>query len=86
MAALFASGHIADIILVVLALEVLAFAVYRRITGRGFRFFAFLPNALAGGCLVLALRCALVGSDWTWTALALAASFAAHVWDLVSRR
>jgi hypothetical protein len=86
MATLFSSGHIADIILVVLALEMLAFALYRRVTGHGFRLMDVLPNALAGACLIVALRSALVGADWTWTALALAASFGAHVWDLISRR
>jgi hypothetical protein len=86
MTALFASGHIADVILGILVLEALAFAAYRRITGRGFRLFELLPNMLAGGCLVLALRTALVMADWTWTALALAAAFVAHIWDVVSRR
>lgn len=86
MAALFASGHIADVILAILALEILALVAYQRVTGRGYRLLDILPNALAGGCLVLAVRSALVAADWTWTALALAASFIAHLWDLISRR
>jgi hypothetical protein len=86
MAILFASGHIADIILGILVLEAFAFLAYRRWTGHGFRLIALLPNMLAGGCLVLALRTALVGAGWTWTAVALGAAFVAHIWDVISRR
>lgn len=40
--------------------------------------FRLLPGAL----MMLALRAALTGADWRWTALALALSFPAHIADL----
>jgi hypothetical protein len=86
MEAVFVSGHIADIMLAVLAIEFLGLVVYRRATGRGPTIAAIAPTMLAGGFLVIALRTALVGAPWTWTGLALAAALAAHVFDLAGRR
>ncbi len=86
MAGVFASGRVVDLVLIVLAVELAILAAYRRVTGRGFRFLTLLPNALAGASLVVALRTALTGMDWTWTASALLAALVAHIWDLASRR
>ena len=85
MAALFASGRIVDLILVLTVLEGVALAWWRRRTGRGPPTTALFGNILAGVCLLLALRVALTGGWWGWIALALFAGLLAHVFDL-SRR
>ncbi|MET3827605.1 MULTISPECIES: hypothetical protein [Sphingomonas] len=41
---------------------------------------------LPGAMMLLALRAALTGLAWPWIALALAASFPAHLADLARRR
>jgi hypothetical protein len=40
---------------------------------------------MAGMCLMLALRAALVDSGWMWVAAFLALSGVAHVADLITR-
>lgn len=80
IADLFASGHAADVILAVLGLE----AVWlRRARGMPVRAIAGLigPAVL----IVLGLRAALVGADWWWIALPLAASLPLHLYDLKAR-
>ncbi|GAA0754797.1 hypothetical protein FHS52_003064 [Erythromicrobium ramosum] len=77
---LFDNGHAADVILGVLAIE----AVWLRDRKRwSWRAIAGLlgPAAL----IVLGLRAALVGADWWWIALPLAASLPLHLLDLRSR-
>lgn len=78
----FASGRVADLVLGLLALEAVLLLAYHRRTGRGIPAPVLLPNLLAGACLVLALRAALTGAHWGWTALALLAALAAHGLDL----
>ncbi|WP_439814962.1 hypothetical protein [Zavarzinia sp. CC-PAN008] len=73
------SGHVVDLILAVLVLEVLALGLWRR------RLMAMLVAALPGACLLLALRCALTDAGWPWVALWLALSFPAHLLDLWRR-
>lgn len=80
MAWAFASGHVADLVLLVLAVE---FAWLTRGRGWGAATAAF--RLLPGALMMVALRLALTGADWPWIALALAASFPAHLIDL-SRR
>lgn len=77
-----ASGRIADLVLGLLVLEAVLLLAYRRRTGRGIPAAVLLPNLLAGACLVLALRGALTGAHWGWTALALLAALAAHLLDI----
>ncbi|QLC24784.1 hypothetical protein HFP57_06910 [Parasphingopyxis algicola] len=79
MNALFASGHAADIILAILAIE----AIWLAIGGRALPDIAgtLLPAVL----IVLGLRAALIGADWAWIALPLAAALPVHLWDLVRR-
>jgi hypothetical protein len=81
MAAFFASGRVADLILLVLALEAVALLVWHR-RGGGLAPRAILALALPGVALVLALRLALTGAWWGWIGLALAGAFAAHLFDL----
>lgn len=77
---LFASGHAVDIVLAVIALEFVWLV--------GMRKWRMLDAALRlapGALMLLALRGALVGSDWRWIALPLLASFPVHLADLMRR-
>ncbi len=85
MAELFASGRLVDLILILIVLEVIALAVYRRVTGRGIALADLLPNILAGAFLILALRVSLTGSGWMPASLCLACAGVAHVVDLGRR-
>jgi hypothetical protein len=85
MRALFASGHIVDIVLALTAAEAIGVVWYARRTGRGPAPAAFLGNLLSGICLMLALRVALVGAWWGWIGLCLVGALAAHLGDLRRR-
>jgi hypothetical protein len=80
MAQWFASGRIVDLILGVALLEaLLVMALWR-----GKRW-PLISNLLAGLCLMLALRGALVSAHWTLIAACLAAALPAHLCDLWDR-
>ncbi|MGY6551476.1 MAG: hypothetical protein ACXIT4_06210 [Erythrobacter sp.] len=80
METLFASGHAADLILMVLALE----AGWLRLRqGWGWGAIAGLVGPAV--LIILGLRSALVGADWWWIALPLAASLPLHLYDLRAR-
>ncbi|SFK66095.1 hypothetical protein [Methylocapsa palsarum] len=81
----FATGHIADLILVIMALECVVLIAYRRLTKRGIPASGFLLNLLSGFCLVLALRGALAGAGWAWIGASLAIAGLAHAFDLTMR-
>ena len=68
MSQLFVGGRIVDLILGLMVVEALALIVYHRWTGRGIAPPDLLGNLLAGLCLLLALRAALVGATWGWIA------------------
>lgn len=85
MAGLFASGHIVDLILVLVAVEVAALALWRRWSGTGPRLGGLAANLASGACLLLAVRSALVDAGWEWVAMALLGSLLAHVADLYGR-
>lgn len=76
---LFASGHAVDIVLVVLLVEM----IWLVARGRGAVdvVLMLLPAAL----ILLGLRAALVGLDWPWIAIPLAASFPVHLVDVRRR-
>lgn len=80
MAWLFASGHAADLILVVLAAE----ALWLR-RARGWRWRAIAGLIGPAVLIVLGLRAALTGAPWWWIALPLAASLPLHLLDLSAR-
>lgn len=82
---LFRSGHVADWIIGMMALEALALGVYHRLTGRGVAALSLLANLAAGVCLLLALRAALTDQPWPWVAIALSASLLGHLLDLSQR-
>lgn len=79
MAEWYASGRIVDLILALMALEGLFLMAYRRWRGRGVPPGDLWLNLLSGGCMLLALRGALVGAWWGWIALGLTASLATHL-------
>jgi hypothetical protein len=85
MSGLFASGHIVDLILVLVVLEAILLAVWHRRTGRGIAPAALAGNLCSGAALLLAVREALVGAWWGWVALALLAALLAHLADLRGR-
>lgn len=85
MAEFFASGRVADLILLVLAAEALLLLAWRRRTGRGLPPMALAGLVLPGVALVLALRAALTGAGWPFVAMALVAALAAHLFDLAQR-
>ena len=80
-----ASGRLVEIILVLTVVEWLGFAIRYRITGRGPDPLRLGPNLLAGFCLLLALRAALLGEGWEWVAAALTGALMAHVTDIALR-
>ncbi len=77
---LFASGHAADLILCVLLVEALWLWLAKRWRAR-----AILGLVGPAVLIVLGLRAALVGADWWWIALPLAASLPLHLSDLAAR-
>jgi uncharacterized membrane protein YhhN len=82
---LFATGRVVDAILVLMAIEWIAFGLLRDRTGRGPNRATLAWTFASGGALLLALRAALVQAAWEWIALCLLASLLAHVLDVHSR-
>jgi hypothetical protein len=83
---LFSSGLAVDMALVFLAVE-FVYLLWRAPAGT--RKSAALNLVLAlepGACLMLALRCALTGSDTIWVAFWLAMSLPLHLADIIRRR
>lgn len=85
MTELFASGRLVDLVLVIVALEMVALGLYWRWSRRGVAFSDLLPNLLAGAFLLLALRLALSGAGWMPCCACLAAAGVAHSIDLARR-
>lgn len=85
MAEFFETGRIADLILLIMGLEIAAMLLFRRATGRGPSPAAILSLTGAGAGLVLALRAALTNMAWPWIAAALGMAFLAHIVDIVLR-
>lgn len=85
MSELFIDGTLIDVALAALLVELVILMTLAR-RGRGsLRPLDVVGQLLAGGLLLLALRCALTGSDGGWVVVLLAASLPAHLYDL-SRR
>jgi hypothetical protein len=85
MADLFASGHLVDFILIVVALEAAALLVYWTRAKRGVAPLDLLPNLCAGAFLLLALRATLAGGGWMIASLCRAAAGLAHLVDVYRR-
>lgn len=84
MSSFIASGAVADLVLLVMAVEFIALTALQR-TGRMRRAVDLLSALVPGACLVLALRAALTGAAWPWIAGMIALSFPFHVIDVVRR-
>ncbi|NNJ74716.1 MAG: hypothetical protein HKP56_06105 [Anderseniella sp.] len=85
MQSLFKSGDIIDLILLIMVVEVIALLVWRYLTGTGVAPGALLPFLAAGVCLMLAVKFALTGQDWTHVATALGGAFIFHLADVACR-
>ena len=85
MQAFIESGAIVDLILVLMAVEIVALNLWRRRSGRGIPTLQLLANIGAGGSILVALRFALTQSDWRLGAAALIASLVFHCADLACR-
>jgi len=81
----FDNASLIDLILVLVLLEGVVLAAWRRRSGRGPRPMDMLFNLAAGACLLLALRAALVNAGWIWIAASLAGALVAHAIDLYRR-
>ena len=77
MSAFFASGHVVDLILLVIAAEAVWLAVRRRTS--------LIAALIPGVLILLALRAALTGAAWPWIAMWLTLSLPAHLWDMRRR-
>lgn len=76
------TGHIVDLVLVLMALEAIAVLGWRALRGGGPAPLPFIVNLLAGMFLLLALRAALSGAPAGTLLLMLAGAFIAHLADL----
>ena len=85
MQPLFDNGAVVLIILAFVVIEAAALAVLHRKTGRGIPTIPMLANLAAGGCLMLAIRAALLDHPWTWIGFLMALALAAHLIDFGSR-
>lgn len=90
MAELLQSGALIDAILVLVALEALAFLVLYKLVPTAPRLFAphlatLWPTLLSGALLMLAVRLAITDAPWTWIASVLAVAGLSHVVDIMLR-
>lgn len=85
MTDLLSGVHAIDLILAIVAFELVGFTLYWHLCGRGIAPTQLLPNLLAGALLLLALRLALSGYSWPWYTACLALSGVANVADLRQR-
>jgi hypothetical protein len=81
----FATGQIADVILLLMALEGAILAGLKLTAGRGIPLSILATNLAAGACLIMALKSVLTGASYEYAALWLAGSLVAHVADLSAR-
>lgn len=77
---LIASGRIVDVIFLLMVAEIGVLLALRRMSAMD-----LVVMMLPGVCLLLALRATLVGAPWTYIAASLAASFVAHMIDVIRR-
>lgn len=82
--AFFTSGRVADLVLVVMAIEVLIIYILMRHGRISIPFKTYFFGVIAGAFIILALRLALTDSAIATIALVLILSFAAHVFELFS--
>lgn len=76
-----ASGHFADLVLLVMGVEAVVLLLWRK-AGALDVLCALAPGAF----LILAVRAAVTGAGWLWVAFFVAASLPFHLADLARRR
>jgi hypothetical protein len=81
----FSSVHAVDLILAIIAAEIVAITLYWQTRRRGIAPAQLLPNLAAGAMLLLALRLSLSGYSWPWYVACLALAGIANVADLRQR-
>jgi RsiW-degrading membrane proteinase PrsW (M82 family) len=79
------SGHAIDLILAVVAVELVVLVFWLKANGKAWSWAELVGPVFAGIFLMLALRNVLVGGSALVTALWLALSGPAHLYDLVRR-
>ena len=82
----FVSGRVADLLLAVMAVELVVLTLTAPRSRRGSRLVGLLFALAPGACLTVAVRLALTGASWPWIAAWLTAALPIHVGDLVRRR
>jgi hypothetical protein len=82
MNALFAHGWIIGWILAGMVFETAGLAAFHAWSGRGVAPKNFLANLASGMCLLLAMRLALGGAWWGFTAASMLGALVFHVTDL----
>jgi hypothetical protein len=80
-----ATGHAAELIVLLTGFEAVALVIYHRRTGRGLMPAGFLPNMLAGDFLLLAWIATAHTAPWPYAASALLAALLCHGTDLLLR-
>lgn len=78
-------GTLVDVALAAIVVELLVLLALSRRGGTRLRPLDVIGHLLAGGLLLLALRCVLTGAHPLWTLVLLTASFPAHLYDLLRR-
>ncbi len=81
----FASGRVADVVLVLIGVEALILVGFSHFTGRPAIAREAMPMLASGFFLALAFRFALRDEHWMYMALALVFALAAHIFDLLPR-
>ena len=79
------SGRIVDIMLVVVAVEIIALVGYRLATGKGLSVASIVLNVGAGGSLMVALKLLYDGAACQLIAAALVSALVFHTGDLAHR-
>lgn len=85
MSALFESGRIVDLILLLILAEALVIFVLGRVTSLRLPVCGLLLNLAAGASLLMALRAVLSDSGWMVTGIWLSCALIAHAGDLTLR-
>jgi hypothetical protein len=85
MAELYANGHLVDLILIVVALEVLFLIGMWRFANRGVQPADVLPNLISGALMLLALRLTLGGAGWVSPIICLSIAGVVHLYDIGRR-
>jgi hypothetical protein len=85
MTSFLSGAHTVDLVLAVVAVEVVAITAYWHAKHRGIAPAQLIPNLAAGALLLFALRFSLSGYAWPWYTACLALAGIANLADLRQR-